>query len=317
LLIVASSSYLMERVDKYLPNIYRYGDLYLFSNIKKFKQERTECPVYQNPQGKINNVNFFLIGDSYTQYMPPSNFRFNQYTFTHWDIGITQIDSLDKSKKNILVIESTERYVRWRFNTAKAKSLIVIGASGNQDKKSKEVDIETYFKWQAEDNLDYILDYNDFAFFFKEIKAAINYYVFDKLDKRVTITNDEKYIFYSETTDSTLATSSFNSVTKTQVDTMVNNINDTYRYYKKSGFDEIYLAIVPNAISINMPKYGKYNNLIERIQNHKALQMPVLNIYDVMTKASGNLYYMSDGHWNCEGQKVFLKALYDCEQVIK
>ena len=74
----------------------------------------------------------------------------------------------------------------------------------------------------------------------------------------------------------------------------------------KAGFDEVYLSIIPNKVSILSPDMGKYNQLIERVQSDLNLKIPVIDTYSDFKKNPTKYYLKSDSHWTCEGRDIWL-----------
>ena len=70
------------------------------------------------------------------------------------------------------------------------------------------------------------------------------------------------------------------------------------------GFDEVYLSIIPNKTSLLIKNDKNYNRLIERVENHPRLKIPVISVWNEFT--SKNYYQKGDSHWNCAGQKIWV-----------
>jgi hypothetical protein len=75
------------------------------------------------------------------------------------------------------------------------------------------------------------------------------------------------------------------------------------------GYTQVYLSIIPNAASIYNYEGKKYNHLIERIQQHPNLKMPVIDAYKTLSKADVNIFHYSDSHWNVIGQQLWIDEL--------
>ena len=65
---------------------------------------------------------------------------------------------------------------------------------------------------------------------------------------------------------------------------------------------------IPNAVTIDDPGIGKYNNLINKIQNNDGLRVPVIDIFSVFQKVNNpkSLYRKSDTHWNAKGFSLWI-----------
>ncbi len=77
------------------------------------------------------------------------------------------------------------------------------------------------------------------------------------------------------------------------------------------GFNEVYLSIIPNKVSILAPNLGDYNYVLERIQQHPDLKAKYLDIYSIFKKQSQKVYSKSDTHWNCNGSSIWQGVVND------
>ncbi len=303
-LVAGSSPILMNAINKWIPSPYTYGDLYMFSNLRQFKNDDVlkTCGAFESPHPKMNNVNVFVLGDSYAASIESPNFNVNKYHFIHWENNVYHF-SLDEQKKNILLIESAERYFRERMQHP-------INCDDKQPDAVRLQEDETpAFNMKAEDNLTYLLTYNKVASFFKETKALINLHLFNRIDKNVNLSKDKNHIFYIETVDSISDKSSFSTLPDAEVNTIIENLNSSYHHLQSLGFSAVYLTLIPNAASLVQPANGNYNQLIPRIESSPRLEIPVIDLYDLFKQSPDKFYFNSDTHWNCEGKNIWLQKI--------
>ena len=90
---------------------------------------------------------------------------------------------------------------------------------------------------------------------------------------------------------------------------MVENINLTKEFYLKLGFDEVILSIIPNKTSIYAQNLGKYNHLIERIQQNSTLKIDFIDVFSPIKSSKKMLYDVGDSHWNCEGKQIWVDKM--------
>ncbi len=74
------------------------------------------------------------------------------------------------------------------------------------------------------------------------------------------------------------------------------------------GFDEVLLTIIPNKSLIFEPNRLNYNRIIERIQQHSDLEMPYINMHELL-KNKPEFYHKGDGHWNNKGKMIWLNQV--------
>jgi hypothetical protein len=285
---------------------YRYGDLYRLSNLAQFRVPVDKC--ISTTIDKVPNTSLILLGDSFTEKGRIDSSNFRAESFQRFFVADTSFTKIDKSKKNILIIETVERHFRERFAMPYKK----LQLTDNQVIKSN-ISEKTYLEAALAYEVPYnterhesLLFSSDFFLTFKEWKAWLNWKLFGRIDEKVVLSKDDKHILYYLDAQPSGITSSFDKISEEEINLLVQNVNETYNYYKNLGFDEVYLSIIPNKTSILVPDLGKYNHLIERIQQHSALEMPYLDVYTPISRSNELLYDLGDTHWNCKGKQIWI-----------
>jgi hypothetical protein len=302
------------------PDDYRYGDLYRLSFLPQFKEKAPECAPYTKGNTK-KNVNLYLIGDSFTdQYKLNGNdFISKTYQRTPWESTLKV--NLEKTSKNILIIESVERSAKMHF---------VSLANNFRIENQKESDkIENESIWikakntvslfssntkATEERLWHTLFNYDFFLIFKEIKARLDLKLFDRKSSNYVLSEDKSNIFYFEEADPSTPHSAFYKVSDKEIEEFVNNMNSDAEHYKKMGFDEVYFSIIPNKVTVLAPEMGTYNHVLERIQNHKKLNVKLIDVSNDFQKEPSKIFLKSDTHWSCFGRDLWLKKVNDILQ---
>ena len=309
---------ILYKSSRLFPDDYRYGDLYRLSYLPQFKERAVKCKtaIHSRKFDKNVSTNLFIIGDSFTEEerIHKEDFPTKKYQYIHW---AKQTDiKLDSSKRNILILETVERTVKEHFSKVADNFKTGDGIENNAlngktwkqgVKESLNKAIVFCFPKGTEERFEHTLFNYDFFLWFREMKATLNLNFFNRIEKKVILSQDEKHIFYSEESDSTDSHSAFYPINQSEIDTLVTHINQTRKKYIKAGFDEVYLSIIPNKVSILSPDLGTYNHLIERIQHHPKVQTPLLDVYSIFKKYPKKHYLKSDTHWNCEGRNVWLE----------
>lgn len=285
---------------------YRYGDLYRFSNLPQFRVLKEACEPGKTAVTQPGTT-LYLIGDSFTEEGRIEAGDFVSGSFQRYFIGSQPFVKLDKTKKNILIIETVERHFRERF--AKPYKNLTIGEPDTQQAAKNIMKEARADFWYDSERHESILFSSDFFLMIKEWKATLNESLFGRTDSNVVISKDKKNIFYELDARLDGITSSFDKISDNEIRLLVENVNLTYDFYRKNGFDEIYLTIAPNKSSILGTDLGSYNHLIERIQKNPALRMPVFDIYTPFSTSKKMLYDVGDTHWNCEGKQIWIKAV--------
>lgn len=287
---------------------YRYGDLYRVSALPQFKTPTVACPT-ANLASDTAKTDLYLIGDSFSEAerIGRSDFPVDHYQRIKWEFP--QQAKLNPAHRNVLLIESVERHLRDHFNQP-IRELTVVQDTGRtalipwykrtyQDLHRKDV----------EERLESLLFSQDWAFWFKELKARITLNWFDRINTGASLSLDKKQIFLNTDTDSTKRQSSFSRLTDQQVDALVDSINATADRYKRQGFSDVCLAVIPNKVTVLEPNRAIYNHLIERVQQHPRLRVPTVDVYTPYTRANEPIYQPGDTHWTCYGRSLWLNEV--------
>lgn len=304
---------------------YQFGDLYRLSNLPQFKDPKKDCPQYIPPANKTGNkkINLFIIGDSFTELgrISKADFNVDSYQYVHW--GEALHFKADTSAYNILLIECVERHIREKFaapiSNVVADSRTFV-SRGNPSFMQK-LDL-AFAADSKEERLDMMLFQNPLILAIKEWKASFNYKFFGRVREEVTLVNqDNDLVFYMDT-DTVQAskdaeaphsilktTSSFTPLPESELDTIVNNMTKSKLLAEQMGFNQVILSIIPNKVSVISPGWGVYNNLIERVNEHSSLQIPVIDVLPEYRKMGNASYLKGDSHWTCEGQTIWLEKV--------
>lgn len=289
---------------------YRFGDLYRLSNLPQFKDPVKVCPK-QNLVEKTagsKKVHLYIIGDSFTEKerVAKEDFAVDRYQYVHWN-NILHIH-LDTTVTNILLLESVERHFREKM-TMPLSNLVPDSATfvlhGPEPSFMAKLDA-VFASDPTEGRLDASLFQSDIMLKIKEWKAAFTYHFFDRVSKEVTLVNDDKNIVYYLDTDTPHITSSFTTLENSEVDTIVNNLSKTKKLAENMGFNQVILSVIPNKVSVLMPEYGSYNNLISRVYSHPGLNMPYIDVLQDFRNMKDSAYLKGDSHWTCQAQNIWL-----------
>ena len=271
-------------------------------------------PAYNGPRNTV----LYLHGDSYTYRLPDSVFSgLSQLCLIDRNHGMNY--HLDSTKRNILVIEVSERYLRAYFSglqildevcdsVIKKKSIAwvhsVIFHNHTFASILPDLHIPDLFNKYINQNLQCNLFNYNFIMPMFESKAALNYYIFNRASGDVVISKDRNFLFLKETVSLTDVGSSYIPLKEEDISKLVSNFNAIYTHYKDNGFSEVYLSMIPNSATIMQPK--GYNNLIPLIQNDRRLKMKIIDAWASFSKSPVVLYQPGDTHWNISGKQLWI-----------
>lgn len=303
---------------------YNHGDLYGMSYLPQFKAtpHGQIIPARAACQGTNRNLHVYAVSDSYTWdvFGNPANIcgasesgyaasNFFDQLPVHFDPTARNIIVIEANERNVLQVLNNVEYLNKAIHVLRPGEDTVLLETAGRRKSSFRFNFNMK---DADANFEFNLwDYR-FLTPIKELKAWITYKWFNRTAPDVVVSPDEKYLFYNTTVDSALHESSFKKVSDAQVNEVVNNLNKVYDNYKHQGFDEVYLAIIPNPVSVLSPNLNgmSYNHIIQRVQENPNLKMRAFDSYHLFNNSvdKGKIYSRSDTHWTLFGEHVWLDA---------
>lgn len=262
---------------------------------------------------EAGTVDLYAWGDSYIWKIPDSAYGgIRKYRFS-WRTKNDLHYDLDTSQTNILLIEISERYVRSYFSGTdmfehvKKEQPAMASLPAELSLTYAAIDLPK-MEWLFNPLINHNLEFNMFNYNIvnpvRHWKAAMNYYVFGRASGNVVISEDREQLFLKETVKGKKPENSFNPVSEEEIDKIVGNLNVINDHYKQEGFDEVVLTIIPNPATIMQG--GNYNGLIPRIENHPALKMRTISMYNIYKKETRQIYSKGDTHWNNQGLQLWL-----------
>ena len=297
------------------------GDLVTMAylgNEKKFYEEKNYRFSRPADTGD-RKIDLYAYGDSYLLDVPDSVFgHIDQYHFARRDYNDLTY-TLDRHKKNILIIEDAERFIRLYFQylaifdhvraAPPALSSFRPGPSAAVNQALLGIKADLLFN----PGINYNLEYNLFGYSLtdpaKLFKASATYRLFGRASGDVVVSENGKYLFLRQTVAPHNLLSSYEPIAEPELRLLTDHLNTIYEHYKKEGFDEVYLSIIPNPASILQPNH--YNGLIPILQKRSALKMPTIDVYSAFAgnPDPGKLYRVGDTHWNNNGLQVWIRAV--------
>ncbi len=292
---------------------YRNGDLYRMSALPQFREPAPVCPP-ANRDTDTARTHLYILGDSFSeeQRLSQDDFRVSYYRRAKWDTPPLRVQ-LDPSRRNVLLIESIERHFRGHF-VRPVREVVVVRDTITSPAPALTVwqRFKEDIHWSdVEERLASALFSQEWAFWFKEQKARLTLDWFNRASVNVSLSKNDQHIFLNSDTDAATPLSSFSELSDREVNAVVDSINATADYYKQLGFDEVYLSIIPNKVTIVESKRDVYNQLIPRIQNHPNLRVPTINVYDAYKRAAVSPYLIGDTHWTCAGRAMWLGLVWE------
>ena len=332
LLVVALSPPMQRWLDRhgFIPNQYSHGDLYNMSNLPDFKEDFAltgDLTDADKPAKHYPDVDLYTLGDSFTNIDTvyyAGNRNFHRWVGNRIPLQVT----LDTTKKNILVIQVIERVLQERMYSPEYESMFIHGGfvptstTGTSGKAAPESApkptalglaqpapswLLTRFGQDISQRIEFLLFNGPLAIRFKEAKATLQASLFGRTTG-TALSRDKKHLFYKAEVDTTTSYSSFYRISDSRLDSLVDNFNTLRRHYLNMGFNEVYVCLVPNKVTILDPTHWTYNRQIERVEANPRFEAPIITTIDTL-RQHPDWYHISDGHWNRKGKKFWLRQV--------
>lgn len=300
----------------FIPDQYRFGDLYNISNLEQFKETRwvetDGLAAKDKPVHPSKNVDLYTIGDSFTT-MDTSYYagRRNHHIWLGTEIDTV---SLDPGVHSILVIEAIERTIQERLREDYAELYIRRGfqVRGKCDEASsaaaetRDLFWENTLNREINQRLEFLLFNSDMALKCKEMKARLMLSWFGRTHPGSLISRDRQHLFYEVEANPRSSLSPFTPLSDADIDSVVVNMNRIRAHYIGAGFAEVYFCLIPNKVTVCEPARYPHNNQIPRIEQNPHLKAPLLKLGDQLRRHP-EWFHKSDGHWNVSGKRLWLK----------
>lgn len=299
------------------------GDLVSMSyldNVKQFWETFDYTFTRPTDTAQNRNVDLYVFGDSYLEHVPDTSFgSINAYHYARRSYS-DLIYNLDPHKRNVLVFEYAERFARGDFNPSylyehvkKAQPASTLLLSANPVDKTAGLGLPAmkFFDKNVTRNLEFNIFGYRFWDNFKLTKASLNYHLFKRATGDAVVSRDGSRIFLRQTMLPNSILSSYTPFTQEQWQRLINDVDTIYEHYKAEGFDEIYLAIIPNPVTILQPD-NCYNEMIPKLQAPGAVNgMKFIDVYGPYSSDSnpGRFYRVGDTHWSNNGIQVWLETV--------
>ncbi len=297
------------------------GDLYGLTSLPQFRNtnpaEKQYAVKAPNCTADAKSYNIYALSDSYTEgiFSNPKNFcGADQSDFVSFSNRNILPVYLEKTKKNILVIECVERDVRTNLaNTDYLLHFLQISKEKLNDEPAGGNKHRFHFNFKIKNaDADYESNLWDYRFLrpLKKLKAKMYFNWFNRTYRDAVVSPDGKYLLYEPTVDTASVHCSYRPISNQEINGLINGLNQVYDHYKKAGFEEIYLSIIPNPVTVLYPDYKglQYNQLIPKIENDPYLKLKVFDTYRLFKNSAekDKIYQRADTHWTAFGSQLWL-----------
>jgi len=331
LLIISNNKEWMLRISDYrfashseCLDPHKHGDLYSMCYMQKYKEPIAE-PAFRKYNSARRNTDLYIMHDSYLQN------RLSSTNFKGID-SLQQIDyrggpstiRLDSGKTSVLIIETAQRYARWRLQNPfyYINQLHIAGKekSGTETAPPTASDADTS-SWLNDlkgivynPNINSNLEYNlfDYSLFspLRGWKSSLTNFLFGKPDNRLVISTDKQYLMLKETVDTAQNTGIYNHLAESELDSLTAHMQQIRLHFIQAGFKEVWFSVIPNTVTVvdstYLPQHPG-NGLMYKLKNKTGnLHIPYIDVYSLFIKQADKMYKHGDSHWSPAGKQIWI-----------
>lgn len=268
------------------------------------------------PGIRSKNVDLYTIGDSFTT-MDTSFYAGRRNHHIWLGTGVDTV-TLDPAVHSILVIEVIERTIQERLREHYAELYIhrgfqIRGKSQCVADAAPDADSDFWkntLNHEINERLEFMLFNSNVALKCKEMKAALMLSWFGRTHPGSLISRDRQFLFYEVEADPKSMLSPFKPLTNADIDSVAINMNRIRAHYLNAGFAEVYFCLIPNKVTVCEPGRHPHNRQIPRLEQNPHLKTPLLALGSQL-RHHPEWYHKSDGHWNANGKRLWLKYVND------
>jgi hypothetical protein len=325
LLVVSSNRKWMEAISGFrfscewlAPDQYKNGDLYGMCFLTGYKEPATD-PVFKKYEPANSRLNLYILHDSYLQNRLYASYFKGADSLIQIDYrnGASNI-SLNGKKKNILLIETAERYARWRLKNASyftgmLRQDTLTSTVVETPPSAAESDV-TLREMLSNPNINSNLEFNlfDYSLFspVRGWKTALNHALFGRLPDALALSSDKRFLLLKETLDTIQNTGIYAPLPESETDSLAEHMALIRQHYMRLGFQDVWFSIIPNTATLNDSLHNSRlpcNGFIYRMKaKADRLSVPCIDVYPDFRKNPSAMYKHGDSHWSNQGKQLWI-----------
>jgi SGNH hydrolase-like domain, acetyltransferase AlgX len=315
--------------EKVLPEYFentKYGELYYYNYIKHFREKDLPhyLPKYRHSSKhpKLADADILTYGDSYFDFSRMVTFPerlgdtlhkkvyYERFFDDHRPLIYLRKEHYSKSEPKLMIYESTERYVPFRF-LQKHEDNYVEPAKRSALHNFLSSARKLLFVKESELKYSVLLNRSIFT---TDIYSAVSTLKFDvfgyipETTPKYCLKTGSPWLFHEEEVNNT-NTSFYYHFTDDEINTICDNIADLAQKVREKF--NLYMVFMPipsrYAIYHTLINQDTYNNFLPRIyEGLDKRGVPVIKLYDIYKNSDEILYYGTDTHWNKKGLDIAL-----------
>jgi hypothetical protein len=315
--------------EKVLPEYFentKYGELYYYNYIKHFREK--DLPHYitkyrhTSKHPKIADADILTFGDSYFDFSRMITFPerlsdtlhkkvyYERFFDDHRPLHYLKKQHYVKSGPKLMIYESTERYVPFRFLN-KHEDNYVEPAKRSAVREFFSAAKKFIFVHESELKYSVMLNRSIFTTGIYSVVSTFKFDAFGYIPETTPtycLKPDNSWLFHEEEVDDK-NTSFYYRFSDEEINTICDNIADLAQQVREKY--NLYMVFLPipsrYAIYHELLNQDSYNNFLPRIyEGLEKRGVPVVKLYDLYKNSDEILYYSTDTHWNKKGLDIAL-----------
>jgi hypothetical protein len=304
-------------------NFYALGDLYRYSFLPQYRDTTQVLEPFPAQPASNEKIHMFMFGDSFSAPFQQGHFPWiTGYSYANWNhVGPSKISAtLAPGAKNILVLQCSEKHLLLRFSNGEYfqyKLPVVPGPKAGFTYTASPIDFSTALNQYlgrpqvTEQNINLLFFSNPAVLKIKETKAVFNQRVLGKVASEVVPFPEQNMLLQTMTLDPKyLYMSGFRAHSDAALNQIAKNIQTLRTYFLEQGFDQVWLAFVPNPASVLLPEWAgqPYNQVLRRLER-RFPDSVVVGVENAFLNSRQPVFRRGDSHWNLHGAGLWVDAL--------
>lgn len=306
----------------------KYGELYYFSMIDKFKEKGLPPAKlkfeHSDKHASVQDCEILMFGDSFFEFSRHKQFPeiiaddFNKKVhYVNYDYPLNYLESngYHDTIPKLVVFERVERYIPVAFEKTHIKDYAPEPELGIFKKIGNYI-LDKIFYSKSEELFDAMLkrSYLTNGVYCKIATIKFNLFGYiSKLTPKYYVEEDNSWLFYHDQVNDE-KTSFYYQFTNETIDSICDNMANLAAQLKEDYNMTVLYLPIPAKYTLyhDLINNDEYNNLLPRL--YKGLDkrgVKYINLFSDYQKSDTLLYYRTDSHWNQKGIDIAYNKFTD------
>ena len=315
--------------EKVLPEYFentKYGELYYLNFIKQFRERNLPHAIakyrHTSKHPKLEDADILTFGDSFFDFSRMVTFPerlsdtlhkkvyYERFFDEHRPLHYLKKQNYVNSEPKLMIYESTERYVPFRFMN-KHEDDYIEPVKRSAARELLSVARKLLFVHESELKYSMLLNRSIFT---TDMYSAVSTFKFNAFGyipestPKYCLTQEIPWLFYEEDLNGK-NTSFYYKFSDEEINIICDNIADLSRKVREKYNLYMTFMAIPSKYTIyhKLINQDRYNDFLPRLyEGLEKRGIPVIKLYDLYNNSDEVLYYGTDTHWNKKGLDIAL-----------